>query len=237
MPAEGSLKRLGGGRWETRDGRFAIEPQSGTWVVVDNTQTDDLGLPLVRGPFGSLTAAKAAIESARDRGPVESPLAERLKQAETTGTPAGGARPRDKAGRKANRSGAEADAAGPSKARPVEPAEPSKAEPPPEEPKWLRDLAPAKRRQARELIERLAHLDIADPESIARAEIARDQPAIAGLAIERAIGKAITSSEDSGTVGRAVVEAILRGKDDDLGARWRIVDDRGRRIDELDVSG
>ena len=75
MPDEGSLKRLGGGRWETRDGRFAIEPQSGTWVVVDSTQTDDLGLPLVRGPFGSLTAAKEAIGSARTAGPAESPLA------------------------------------------------------------------------------------------------------------------------------------------------------------------
>ena len=28
------LKRLGGGRWQTRDERFTIEPQSGTWAVV-----------------------------------------------------------------------------------------------------------------------------------------------------------------------------------------------------------
>ncbi|MFI5200311.1 MAG: hypothetical protein ACHQXL_08065 [Candidatus Limnocylindrales bacterium] len=54
---ETALKRLGGGRWQTRDERFTIEPQSGTWVVVDSEQTDDLGLPLVRGPFASLTAA------------------------------------------------------------------------------------------------------------------------------------------------------------------------------------
>ena len=52
------LKRLGGGRWQTRDERFTIEPQSGTWVVVDAEQTDELGLALVRGPFGSLGAAK-----------------------------------------------------------------------------------------------------------------------------------------------------------------------------------
>src|SRR4249920_3306220 len=63
---DGSLKRLGGGRWQTRDDRFTIEPQSGTWVVVDAEQTDDLGLPLVRGPFGSLNAARAAIETARE---------------------------------------------------------------------------------------------------------------------------------------------------------------------------
>lgn len=32
---DASLKRLGGGRWQTRDERFTIEPDSGTWVVVD----------------------------------------------------------------------------------------------------------------------------------------------------------------------------------------------------------
>ena len=45
-----ALSRLGGGRWETKDGRFQIEPQSGTWVIVDTTQTNEFGLPLVRGP-------------------------------------------------------------------------------------------------------------------------------------------------------------------------------------------
>ena len=64
MAKTDSLKRLGGGRWETRDGRFQIEPQSGTWVIVDTTQTNEFGLPLVRGPFPSLTAAKEAIETA-----------------------------------------------------------------------------------------------------------------------------------------------------------------------------
>lgn len=54
---DASLERLGGGRWQTRDERFTIEPQSGTWVVVDAEATDELGLPLVRGPFPSLTAA------------------------------------------------------------------------------------------------------------------------------------------------------------------------------------
>jgi hypothetical protein len=91
MSSDEPLKRLGGGRWETRDGRFAIEPQSGTWVIVDNSQTDDLGLPLVRGPFGSLTAAKEAIESARESGPTESPLADRLRQARETPKPGTGA--------------------------------------------------------------------------------------------------------------------------------------------------
>jgi hypothetical protein len=229
MPAEGSLKRLGGGRWETRDGRFAIEPQSGTWVVVDNTQTDDLGLPLVRGPFGSLTAAKEAIEGARDSGPIESPLAERLKQARTSGDKPAGA-----AARRVGAAAREVPAEPAASARPAAEDRPEPA--PPAEPRWLHDLGPADRRRARELIERLADLDIADPGAIARAEIARDQPAVARLALERAIRMAIASSTDPGEAGRAVVDAILGGKDNGLGVRWRIVDDRGRRIDELDVA-
>src|SRR3954471_1537134 len=81
MAKDEALKRLGGGRGETRDGRFQIEPESGTWVIVDTTQTNEFGLPLVRGPFPSLGAAKDAIETAReDDGPVESPLAERISQ-------------------------------------------------------------------------------------------------------------------------------------------------------------
>ena len=43
---DASLKRLGGGRWQTRDERFTIEPQSGTWSLVDAEETDELGLPL-----------------------------------------------------------------------------------------------------------------------------------------------------------------------------------------------
>jgi hypothetical protein len=80
MASGEALKRLGGGRWETKDGRFTIEPQSGTWVIVDSTQTDELGLPLVRGPYPSLTAAKDAIEDARSTGPARSPLAEKIER-------------------------------------------------------------------------------------------------------------------------------------------------------------
>jgi len=228
MPAEGSLKRLGGGRWETRDGRFTIEPQSGTWVVVDNAETDDLGLPLVRGPFDSLTAAKAAIESARQTGPTESPLAELIKQAGTAGPRSRESRP---AAKRRRPDGGSAADDGTTAATEPEPAPPA-----PAEPKWLLEMASADRRRARELIERLADLDIADPVGIARSEIARDQPAVARLALERAIRQAIASASDPATAGRAVADAILSGKDNALVVRWQIVDDRGRRIAELDLA-
>ena len=232
MAAEGSLKRLGGGRWETKDGRFAIEPQSGTWVVVDNTQTDDLGLPLVRGPFGSLTAAKEAIERARETGPAESPLADRIKRA--------GAEPRARAGagaQKADRGTSSGKsvtggwAAGLRSSAAAEKAEPA----PPSEPRWLSDMTPGDRRKARELIERLSELGLEDAETVARAEIARDEPAITRLALERTIAAAIKSARSPAGAGRAVVKAIMGGRDPDLGARWRLVDERGRRIDALEI--
>jgi hypothetical protein len=71
---DASLKRLGGGRWQTRDGRYTIESGSGRWVVVDAEQTNELGLPLTHGPFGSLTEAKAAIEGLRHAPTAVSPL-------------------------------------------------------------------------------------------------------------------------------------------------------------------
>lgn len=220
MPTDGSLKRLGGGRWETRDGRFAIEPQSGTWVVVDNRQTDDLGLPLVRGPFGSLTAAREAIQNVRTDGPAESPLGELLKRAQK----AAAGKPREE-GKSAGRDVDEAR----------KPREPDNPEPPPE-PKWLLDLAPADRRRARELIARLEKLEVSEPDEIARAEIARDQPAVARLALERSLRKVLASTKDPGDAVRAAIKVIVDGRDRELGTGWRLVDDQGRRVEEIDLS-
>jgi hypothetical protein len=206
MAVEGSLKRLGGGRWETRDGRFAIEPQSGTWVVVDNSQTDELGLPLVRGPFGSLTAAREAIEGAREAGPAESPLAGRLREAEAAPEP---------------------DAAGPEASKPP-PASPLES-------KWLRDLAPAERRRARDLIEELEKLEIAGAEALARAEIAMDQPALTRLAIERSLRAVIAEATEPGDAVRTTAEVLLSGRDRELDVRWRVVDMRGRPVTGIDL--
>jgi hypothetical protein len=203
MPSSDSLRRLGGGRWETRDGRFAIEPQSGTWVVVDSSQTDELGLPLVRGPFGSLTAAREAIEGVRSAGPAESPLADRLRQSRAAGT--------------------------------KEP-EPERPKPRPA-PKWLADLAPPEGRRARDLIERLESLGIAEAVEIARAEIVMDQPALARLGLERSLRKVIASAKNPGDAVRAATGVLSGGRDRELDVRWRLVDDRGRRVSNLDLDG
>jgi hypothetical protein len=198
------LKRLGGGRWQTRDERFTIEPQSGTWAVLDADQTDDLGLPLVRGPFKSLGAAKEAIAEARGAELSVSPLKERAKavtqKAKTTEKQSGAART---AARK------------PAKAKPVGP----------EEPRWMRDLEPDERRRANRLIERLTAADARDPEGIVRRDLVGEVPAVAAFAIERAIGELGIDAPI-----RDVVDLLTDGRDAGLGVRWRLVDDDGRQI-------
>jgi hypothetical protein len=154
-----SLKRLGGGRWQTRDERFTIEPQSGTWVVVDAEQLDDLGLPLIRGPFRSLGDAKESIVTARTtRAPVR-PIPKPRSQA-TGPRPASTAEAAPKARR------------------------PSKLEPP-AEPRWLTDLPPDDRRRARQAIKRLTEAGASDPEGLTRRDIMGDVAAIAAFAVNR----------------------------------------------------
>jgi hypothetical protein len=201
-----ALKRLGGGRWQTRDSRFTIEPESGTWVIVDAEQTDELGLPLVRGPFASLTAAKEAIEDARESRAAESPLAERLAQAKTAPTA------RDDRKPKAER-------------------EPP---PPPPEPKWLRDLPAKTRREADALIARLERDGVEDAERVARAEIADDEPALARLALERRLAEA-AAEDDPRSAVEAVIDALVEGRDRRLDARWRLVDGDDREIRRLEL--
>lgn len=202
---DGSLKRLGGGRWETRDGRFTIEPQSGTWVVIDAEQTDELGLPLVRGPFASLTAAKAAISAARASLPAESPLEARAAAIRTRERPGAGkpGKPRQRTHR-------------------LDPA-------PPPEPAWIAGLAPVDRRRARQLIDRLTAAGATDPEGIARRDVVGGVPAVAAFAVSRAIDVLDVSATPS-TLARVLAD----GSDDDLGVRWRLVDGDGRVI-TLDV--
>lgn len=239
-----SLKRLGGGRWQTRDERFTIEPQSGTWVVVDAEQTDELGLALVRGPFPSLAAAKEAIAAARESEPATSPLAERLARGgETTRTGREGAR---KPGRRtpaqesedtggdegavaAARSGTRAARPTGGGARSAGSAGRSRtaarAEEAPREAAWIGDLAPGERGRARRLIARLAEAGVSDAEGIVRRDLVGGVPAVAAMAIARRLDALGPDADPA-----AVVDALAEGRDEDLGVRWRIVDGDGRPI-------
>ncbi len=243
-PDDGALKRLGGGRWQTPDQRFTIEPESGTWVVLDAEQTDDLGLPLVRGPFRSLAAAKAAIEGARTSEPAVSPLAAQVE--EHRKRPVEIATPKPGPMAVAAKTGPAPESAKPAPAKPA-PVEPAPVEPapvkpapvkpapvkpapvepaPPAEPKWIRDLDPNDRDSAHTLIDRLAKAGVADPEGLARDELAGAKPAVAAFAIARAIERLGPLAKPA-----AITKLLTAGKAADLGVEWRLVDGENRTID------
>ena len=221
--AEGEvLKRLGGGRWKTADDRFTIEPQSGSWVLVDSEQTDDLGLPLVRGPYGSLTAARAAIDAARTDGAPISPLAARVAEERLHPRPA--KEPR-----------AVPSPAGPGKAKPAV-RKPPKPEPPPPppEPAWIGELPPARQDEARRLIERLTKAGVPHAELVARAEVADGEPAVARAALERQLRQVIERSQgDRQALISAVIALLSDGRDQALRVRWRVVDGDDRPLAPL----
>jgi hypothetical protein len=233
--AEGSLRRLGGGRWQSRDGRFTIEPQSGTWVVVDGEQVDDLGLPLVRGPFHSLNDAREAIDGARQAGPADSPLSARVEEARRRG----GER-RSWGGQQR-----ETEAPGATATKPAErqkpapqpsPPQPKPSPAPPREPAWFTRLDADGRRRARKILRDLEKAGISGAESIARSEVADSRPALARAAIVRQIRAAIDASHDSASLAQAIADLLVSGRDRQLGTSWRIVDGEDRPIGSLDLT-
>jgi GNAT superfamily N-acetyltransferase len=74
---EEKLKRVQAGTYRTADERFTIEQSSTGWLLLDAKQTNELGLPLARGPFSTLDEARAAIAAARSGPKPVSDLGER----------------------------------------------------------------------------------------------------------------------------------------------------------------
>ena len=84
MADEEKLKREQAGTYRTADGRFTVEQSTTGWLVLDAEQTNELGLPLARGPFGTLDEARAAIADARSGPRPISDLDERRRSKATT---------------------------------------------------------------------------------------------------------------------------------------------------------
>jgi ribosomal protein S18 acetylase RimI-like enzyme len=133
-----TLKRESAGRYMTVDRRFAVEQASGGWMVTDAAHANELGMPLVRGPFATLAGAKAAVEAARDGPAPVSDLAARLARAPVRA----GTRARD--GDRRQLAGAESRPPGPAPHPAPEPA-PEPAPPPVEIRAWRRSDGPALR--------------------------------------------------------------------------------------------
>lgn len=211
---DASLKRLPGVGWQTRDGRFTIETASGTWSVTDAEQTDDLGLPLVRGPFRSLTEAKAAIETARSSEPATSSLTPRATGATS------------KAAAKPGAAAPEAPAA-PREAPRAKPRQPEE----PAEPRWISELDAADRRRARQLLRRLEDAGASDVEGVVRRDLVGDVPTVARFAVARQLAAGLADVDPAvvKAAGR-LLDVLADGRDDGLDVRWRLVDETGRPI-------
>src|SRR5438093_6101731 len=77
MAGEEKLKRERAGTYRTSDGRFTIGQSATGWLLLDGEQTNELGLPLARGPFTTLNEARAAVATARSGPRPISDLGER----------------------------------------------------------------------------------------------------------------------------------------------------------------
>ena len=67
-PAEADPDRLvrqRAGIYRTEDERFEIQQTDNGWFLVDTTQANELGQPLMLGPFATLAAIRAALPDAR----------------------------------------------------------------------------------------------------------------------------------------------------------------------------
>ena len=93
MTDEDKLKRERAGTYRTADGRFTIEQSTTGWLLLDSEQTNELGLPLARGPFGTLDEARAAVAQARSGPRPISDLDERRAQKRAKQSAKDGAKP------------------------------------------------------------------------------------------------------------------------------------------------
>jgi hypothetical protein len=110
---------------------------------------------------------------------------------------------------------------------------PPEPPPPPPEPAWIATLRPAQRAAARALLSRLEDAGIGAADEIARAEMVEGEPAIARVAVRRAVAAVVAKGGDAATVAAGIVALMAEGGDDALGVRWRLVDDDGRPIGDV----
>ncbi len=181
------LKREKAGTYRTSDGRFAVEQSSSGWVLVDDEQTNELGLPLTRGPFATLDEARDAIAAARSgtapRGEVVS-IADRPRKATGT-TDAGKPRDRRSRPRDIGEAGAEGHEAAEGQSRSRAATSKTKARPqrPPKPAVVIRELRAADGEQLRRLWAECGFRSLGD-DDLSLARMARRNPGLLLVASE-----------------------------------------------------
>jgi hypothetical protein len=177
------LKRERAGRYLSGDGRFAVESAGGSsWYLVHNERQNELGLPLMEGPFPTLDDARDALrraaEEPADAAPPSPPAARERRPAKA----ADGEEATDDA---RTPTAADARAVQPVPMKPARPAMKPAPEPP-SEPAWLTRLEPKEQQEARRLLGLLERLGIDDP-TLVRRDVEGNVPEIARLLLARRV--------------------------------------------------
>jgi hypothetical protein len=208
------LKRERAGRYVTADGRFAVEGNAaGTWYMVDAERLDGLGLPLVRGPYATLDAARDAVAEAQ-RTPAESgtapppkPKQERSARAHAPAEPAVPGTPAPPPPKSSARQAAreEAEPARGKRATKPEAAAEAKAEKKAgaakeaaaDVPAWMARLEPEEQATARRLLALLERAGIDEP-GLVRREIEADLPEVARALLARGVQRDVMDRWSAG---------------------------------------
>ena len=74
---------------------------------------------------------------------------------------------------------------------------------------------------------------VEEPEALVRSDLVGGQPAVARLALDRALKAAVRRRTDPDAIATALVDVMLEGRDVELGVSWRLVDGDGRAIRRL----
>ncbi|MEP6680596.1 MAG: hypothetical protein ABJB65_03865 [Chloroflexota bacterium] len=75
------LVRQSPGIYRSADERFEVRQEGLGWFVVDSAQANELGQPLIDGPFATMAAVREALPAARKTKPLRRPIAKAPKRA------------------------------------------------------------------------------------------------------------------------------------------------------------
>jgi hypothetical protein len=158
------LVRQKAGGYRTADERFDVQGSASRWFLTDQQQTDELGQPLIHGPYANLDELKASLPDARRQPAKGGP---RLRV--ITGTGDAAPEPKRASGRKG------AAAAGARAARAPAP-QPAKT--------WLDELPAADARRMRAMVRALEREGVDKAEQLVHRDRDGLLPAVATQLIE-----------------------------------------------------
>jgi hypothetical protein len=178
------LQRQAAGEYRSADGRFTVRNDGGRWFLLDGEQSDELGQPLVRGPYGTLDGARGQLQAARQV---------RLKPLTTGSVSRGGAK-------KSATSGEASALPSVAKPKPKPLTKPKRAS-------WIDRLPAADAARVRALVRALEREGIADAEMVVRRDREGIAPAIVQRLIERQLAELVANVP---VKERAAAERLVR---------------------------